>query len=278
MTKAVAFQGEVGAYSEQALAAYFGPESPRTGVRRFRDVFDRVSVGEARAGIVPVENSVAGSVSEAIDLLMDMPPEVRVVGETYLKVSHCLLGTGEATLQAVKVAISHPQALGQCARFLEEQGIEARPSYDTAGAAQEVAERADPSVAAIASEWAGQRYGLKVLRADLQSFRHNTTRFLVIARESAEGGTPDWKTTVWFETRDLPGALYKSLGGFATNGVNLTKLESRPARTGIGRYRFYLECEGHRDEPALDNALRELGFFAVRWHVLGSYPRAEVPG
>jgi len=273
----VAFQGEAGAYSEQALVAFFGTGVARRAERSFRDVFASVAGGEVDAGIVPIENSVAGSVSETVDLLMDS--DLSVVGEAYLKVSHCLLGTNEATLSSLKNVISHPQALGQCRRFLEAHGLQTVPSYDTAGAAKEVVERGDPEVGAIASAWAGQHYGLKVLREDLQTFSHNTTRFLIVARDPIRGGAREWKTALAFETRDLPGALYKSLGGFATNGVNLTNLQSRPAQTGMGRYRFYLECEGHHDEPGLDNALRELAFFAVRWRVLGSFPSAEVlPG
>lgn len=271
----VAFQGERGAYSEQAVLAHFGPQAHPVSCTHLEDVFDAVKAGEVAWGCVPVENSSAGSIYRTYDLLAEHT--VTIAGEHYLKVIHCLMGLPEAGLDQLETVYSHPQALDQCRAFLKQRGLQEVAFYDTAGAAKWVASQVDPGRGAIASQLAAKHYGLNVLADNIQTFPHNTTRFLVLTKEklSPQGGP--CKTSLVFETKHMPAALYKCLGGFATNGVNLSKLESRPTQTGMGRYRFYLDCEGHIEEPAVDQAVRELAFFTARLRVLGSYTAAKLP-
>lgn len=270
----IAFQGELGAYSEQALREYFGDRPQAVGCKYLKDVFATVQSGHAQKAIVPVENSIAGSIYETYDLLSEY--KLTVVGEHFLKVNHCLLTLPNVTRSQIKKVFSHPQALDQSQKFLNTIRVEWQPFYDTAGAAKWVSQTKNPEFAAIASKLAAQHYNLTIMAEGIQTFSHNTTRFLVLQKESI---TPkgDCKTSIQFETRDIPAALYKCLGGFATNGVNLNRLESRPSQTGIGRYRFYLDCEGHVNEPAVDQALRELQFFTANFRLLGSYSKGKIP-
>jgi len=270
----VAYQGEPGAYSQQALLAYFGATCEALHVKHLEDVFDAIQSERAERGIVPVENSSAGSIYETYDLLFER--KLAIVGEHYLKVDHCLLTLPEAQRSQLKVVYSHPQALGQCYRYLNTLGLERRAFYDTAGAAAWVAEQKNPAYAAVASALAAEHYGLRVMAKSVQTYTHNTTRFLVLSKDEAASRGGAYKTSIVFETRDLPAALYKCLGGFATNGINLCKLESRPSQTGMGRYRFYLDCEGHESEPMVDQALRELQFFTASYRVLGSYTQGKL--
>ncbi len=270
----VAFQGVRGAYSEQAVVSCFGGRAEPLSCPLLVDVFDAVQSRRAELGCVPVENSSAGSIYETYDLLAENA--LTIVGEHFLKVVHCLMGRPDATLEQLKTVYSHPQALDQCRAFLKRHSLEANAFYDTAGAAKWVAGQADPSRGAIASRLAAEHYGMALLAENIQTHTHNTTRFLVLGREGAppEGAC---KTSLVFEAKHIPAALYKCLGGFATNGVNLTKLESRPTQAGMGSYRFYLDCEGHVDEPAVDRAVQELAFFTARLRVLGSYPAGQLP-
>lgn len=271
----VAFQGERGAYSEEALVKLFGRKAQPVPMKGFVDVFRAVETGKVESGILPIENSSTGSVWEVYDLLAER--KIQIVGEVFLKIRHCLLGRRGSSLNRLRRVVSHPQALEQCREFLEQQAWETEPFFDTAGAARWLAESGPDEVGVLAGALAGEHYGLDVLVADVQSFSHNTTRFVAVAREALAQARGPYKTSLVFETRDVPGALYKALGGFATNGVNLTKLESRPAKTGMGRYRFFLDCEGHAEEPRMDRALRELKFFSVSLRILGSYPKGEIP-
>ena len=226
-------------------------------------------------GIVPIENSLTGSIHEVYDLLLEFPLEI--VGEVFRPIPHRLLGIAKARLEDVKDVYSHPQALWQCEAFLEELGAERHAFYDTAGAARWVAEQEDPTKAAIAGPLAARLYGLEVLREEVADFEHNTTRFLALA---LPGGLPSeapegekWRTSLVVELKHEPGALYRALGSFAERGINLTKLESRPLRTERWRYRFYLDFEGHRGEPHVQDALECLQEQAVFLRVLGSYPQ-----
>lgn len=271
----IAFQGQAGAYSEQALRQHFGEKDEALGFKQLSQVFDAVEAGQAGQAVVPVENSSAGSVIETYDLLSQR--KLTIVGEVYARINHCLLTLDGVTRGQLKKVYSHPQALQQCHGYLEKLTVETEPFFDTAGAAAWVAQMRDPSLGAIASKLAAKTYGLSVLAENIQTFAHNTTRFLILSKDRLKTPRGPCKTSILFEARHVPAALYKCLGGFATNGINLTKLESRPSQAGMGRYRFHLDCEGHVDEPALDQALRELQFFTTSLRVLGSYSQAKIP-
>lgn len=273
----VAFQGELGAFSEEAVQEFFAGAAEPLPRREFRDLGEAVLSGEADYGMLPIENTLAGSVLAAHDVLL--ASELTVVGEIIRPIRHCLLGLPSASLSHVRRALSHPVALAQCTRFLlAHPEIEAVAAYDTAGAAREVAGRADPTLAAIAGRNAGTRYGLAVLAEDVQDRADNQTRFLVVARPGSpppprpRGGRP--KTALAVETENRPGALVHVLLPFADRGINLTKLESRPGAEPW-TYRFFLEFQADASEPAAQSALEEIGRRAARIRVLGSFPSWE---
>jgi prephenate dehydratase len=272
----VAFQGELGAFSEEAVRTWFGPSVEPVPCREFREVGDAVRDRKASAGLLPVENTLAGTVQPSYDVLAE--PEFCVVGEVILPIRHFLLGLPGSLLAGVRRVISHPVALAQCGRFLSKhRELEAVAVYDTAGAAREVAERKDPALAAIASFRAAERYGLAVLESDLQDRSDNQTRFLVIRRADTdplpeEAVRPDagWKTAVLVETENRPGALVAVLLPLAREGVNLSKLESRPGITPWS-YRFFLELEGDPHGEAVGRAMAEVAKVARTVRVLGSF-------
>lgn len=272
----VAFQGVRGAYSEQAIQEKL-PGSEVLPCKSFEEAFIAVEEGEAELGMIPVENSTAGVVSDSYDLLAIH--HLQVVGEHYLRVRHCLLGLPEAHLDQVRTVLSHPQALAQCRGYIRKQGWGTRPYYDTAGAAADLLLRNDPAQVAIASELCAELYGLKILARDIQENDLNTTRFLLVAREGfvCDPGWVRCKTSLLFEVRDIPAALYKCLGGFATNGVNLTRLESRPVPGKRWVYHFYLDFQGRPDQTPCSLALEELSFYTSSLKVLGCYPEGEQP-
>ncbi|MFQ5795927.1 MAG: prephenate dehydratase [Candidatus Bipolaricaulia bacterium] len=268
----IAFQGERGAYSEQAIFKHFGEECEAVPCHELEDVFRRVVRGEVDAGVVPIENSLAGSINKTYDLFLDH--DLKIIGEIYLRIHHSLLGNRDSSLAGIRHVYSHPQALAQCEDFLRKLGVEPHPTYDTAGAAKWVRESGRRDAAAIASVIAAQEYGLVVLVEGVETLENNATRFLVISQEVSPV-REECKTSIVFETRDLPAALYKCLGGFATNGVNLTKLESRPIRGENWKYLFYLDFDGHLDDPPVNRALEELAYFTVTLKVLSSYPKGD---
>lgn len=273
--KSVAFQGMRGAYSEQACRERV-PDYQVVPHRSFEEVFLAVAEGSCRLGMVPVENSMAGAVGDSNDLLA--VHDLHIIGEFFLRVRHCLLGVAQGGVSQVERVISHPQALAQCASYVRRHGWERDGYYDTAGAAEEVFRRGDPTVAAIASELCAELYGLQILERDIQDSRQNTTRFLLISREPLpHQGIAGCKTSLLFEVRDIPAALYKCLGGFATNGINLTRLESRPAPGKPWAYQFFLDFQGHPDDLRGKLAMEELAFFTSSIKVLGCYPEARKP-
>lgn len=272
----VAFQGELGAFSEEAVLEFFGGRAVPLPRRGFKDLGAAVLSGEAEYGMLPIENSLAGSVLPAHDVLLSS--DLHVVGEVIRPIRHCLLAVPGATLEGLRRVLSHPVALAQCTRFLERHAaIEALAVYDTAGAAREVAERGDSAVAAIAGRSAAERYGLIVLAEDLQDRDDNQTRFLVVTRPGtapppaipATPGPP--KTALAVETENLPGALVHVLLPFAERGINLTKLESRPGEQPW-TYRFFLEFQADARETAAREALEVVERRATRLRVLGSFP------
>jgi len=268
----VAFQGEIGAYSESAIYEFFGSEDVYpVPCKRFSDVFKCVENGETDFGVVPVENSIEGSVTQVYDLFLKH--DVKVCGEIVLKVIHCLIANPGVDLNSIKVIFSHPQALGQCRNFLEGLNCELISTYDTAGSVKIIKERNMIDAAAIASERSARIYRMNILAKDIADNPNNYTRFFVLAKFDAPLTGKD-KTSIIFSTRHIPGALYRALGEFALRGINLTKIESRPTRQRPWEYNFYLDFEGHRTETRCAEALEGLKANALFVKILGSYPKA----
>jgi prephenate dehydratase len=273
----VSYQGEPGANSHLACREVF-PDLDAVPCATFEDALSAVKSGEARYAMIPIENSVAGRVADIHHLLPGAG--LFIVGEHFLRVRHQLLGVPGATLATVKKALSHTQALGQCRGTLRRLGIQPVPEADTAGSARLVAQAQDPALAAIASTLAAEIYGLQILQHDIEDEQHNTTRFLMLAAEPANASAVAGPvvTTFIFRVRNVPAALYKALGGFATNSVNMTKLESYQLDGRFVATMFYADVEGHPDDPAVARALEELGFFSTEVHVLGAYRASPYRG
>ncbi|MFQ5401701.1 MAG: prephenate dehydratase [Anaerolineae bacterium] len=269
----VAFQGEPGAYSEQAVRQHFGPDVVTLPCRSFLGIFDAVQHGQATHGMLPVENSLAGTVIPAYDLLIDH--DLRVQGEAILRVEHCLMAPEGTTLEDVKRVKSHYQALAQCEQTLRRMGVEPIDYYDTAGAARDLAAAPEPGTAVIASELAAQTYGLKILVRNLEDLQFNYTRFFILGRTDPERRDP-CKTSIIFTTRHVPGALHSVLSELAQRSINLTKIESRPRRNRPWHYLFYVDFEGHEDDPAVKEALMSILKKSSFLKVLGSYPSAPI--
>jgi prephenate dehydratase len=278
MTKTgrISFQGTLGAYSHQAALEAFPALEPLP-CATFEGAIAAVKDGRADLAMLPVENSTYGRVADIHHLLPDSG--LHIIAEHFLRVHIALLGVPGARLQDVKAAMSHTVLLGQCREFLQAHGIERRTGADTAGSAEIVARTGDPSLAALASELAGQIYGLVPLAREIEDQAHNTTRFLAMAPESRRpepGAEPaDTITTFVFRVRSIPAALYKAMGGFATNGVNMVKLESYMLDGHFTVVQFYADVEGHPEEPALARALEELAYFTTKLQILGVYPAAR---
>jgi chorismate mutase/prephenate dehydratase len=268
----IAFQGEIGAYSELAVYKHFGSNVQVKPCKLFSDVFKSVDVGEVDYGVVPVENSIEGSVNQVYDLLMEY--DLKVCGEIILKIEHCLIANFNATLDSIKVVYSHPQALGQCISFLEKSGFKLIPTYDTAGSVKLIKEQGVTDAAAIASERAAQIYGMKIIARNISDNPDNFTRFFVLSKSEVPPSGND-KTSIIFSVKHLPGALYKALEEFASREINLTKIESRPTKRKPWEYNFYLDFEGHWNEPRCKEALKGLESKAYFIKILGSYPKAS---
>ncbi len=266
----VAFQGEMGANSHIAINEVFPAATPLP-CATFEDAFAAVAEGSAPMAMIPIENSLAGRVSDIYHLLPISG--LAIVGEHFLPIRHQLLGVPGATVADLRTVESHVMALGQCRDAIRRLGLTPIVAADTAGSAREVAAVADPTRAAIASELAARTYGLEVLAENIEDADHNTTRFLVLAREP-EDMEPDEAciTTLVFRVRNVPAALYKALGGFATNGVNMTKLESYMLDGHFSATQFYADVEAHPADRGLQFALEELGFFSHEVSILGTYP------
>jgi prephenate dehydratase len=279
MANRVGYQGEPGAFSEEAVVTLF-PDAEPIPHRTFRDVFDGVEHEGLAHGVVPVENSQGGTIAETFDLLMR--EAVSIVGEVVVRVDQTLLGVPGATLEGVRRVWSHPQALAQCEEFLASLGADVVPMYDTAGAAKRVAEEGRTDQAAVAAERAAAVYGLQTLARRIQTHQDNQTRFAVIARTAPDGtppepiGPPD-KTSIVFGVRHVPGALVRALSTFAFRGLNLAKIESRPLGDRPWEYRFYVDVEAGTDDERLTDALQELEREGRSLTVLGSYPRWRWP-
>lgn len=266
----VAFQGEVGAYSEEAAYQYFGSEARLKPCESLEDVFQSVERGDVRFGLVPVENSLEGSIPRTYDLLLDS--SLKVGGETQLRVIHCLIGLPEAQIDSIKEVYSHPQALGQCKTFLRQMGWKLTPTYDTAGSVKMIKENGLQDRAAIASARAAEIYGMKILVRSIEDNNQNYTRFFILAKQDAPLTGTD-KTSIVFSVKHHPGALYDALKELAAKQINLTKIESRPTRQKPWEYNFYADFDGHHEDPAIKQALHSLEKAAIFVKILGSYPR-----
>lgn len=267
----IVFQGEPGANSHIACRERF-PDYEPVPCATFEDAFAAVSNGEADLAMIPIENSVAGRVADIHHL---MPTSgLNIVGEFFLPLSHQLMAPKGATLATIKTVQSHVMALGQCRNVIRELGLTAVIGADTAGSARQIMEANDPTRAAIASALAAEIYGLDIVRENIEDEDHNTTRFIILQKEKA-WTKPDngaVVTTFVFKVRNVPAALYKALGGFATNGINMTKLESYQIDGNFVATQFYADVEGHPDDRGLKFALEELGFFSDELKILGVYP------
>lgn len=267
----VAFQGERGAYSESAVYQFFGSETQVKPYREFKDVFDSVEKQETQHGVVPMENSIEGSINQNYDLFLKY--DLKVCGEVIIKIQHYLIANPGTALADIKAVYSHPQALAQCRQFLIELGRELIPTYDTAGSVKMIKEKGLKNAAAVASERAAKIYDMQILAKDIADNPENYTRFFVLSKGDATPTGKD-KTSIIFGAKHAPGALYHALGEFAKREINLTKIESRPTKQTPWEYNFYLDFEGHRNEKLCAQTLKALEKYASFIKVLGSYPKA----
>ncbi|MFZ5733277.1 MAG: prephenate dehydratase [Pseudomonadota bacterium] len=267
----IAFQGELGANSHLAISEAY-PDAEALPCATFEDALAAITNGDADLGMIPIENSVAGRVADIHHLLPHSG--LFIVGEWFLPIRHQLMGVRGAKLGDIKTVESHVHALGQCRNIIRKLKIRPIVAGDTAGSARIISERGDKSAASIASRLAAQIYDLDILAEDIEDEAHNTTRFVVLAREpkwAAQGSGP-LVTTFVFNVRNLPAALYKALGGFATNNVNMTKLESYMVDGNFFATQFYSDVDGHPDDRGLAFALEELKFFSKEFRIIGVYP------
>jgi prephenate dehydratase len=271
MAGRIAFQGEPGAYSHEACRDARPALEPMP-CRTFEDTIEAVRRGEAELAMLPVENTTYGRVADIHRLLP--ASGLHIIDEAFVRVHINLLGVPGATRQSIREALCHLVLLPQCGAFLREHGIEGRVSPDNARAAREVAERGDPSVGALASDLAAEVYGLDIVARHIEDSEHNTTRFLIMAREPdySRRGRTGMITSFVFRVRNIPSALYKALGGFATSGVNMTKLESYMVEGSFNATQFYADIEGHPDDRNVQLALEELDYFTSDISLLGVYP------
>ena len=265
----IAFQGEAGAYSEQAVFNYFGQVETRP-CESFDKAFDAVVSHECESALIPIENSLAGSIHQNYDLLLRH--NLHIVGEHFLRVQHCLISMPNVKKIEIEKVISHPQALGQCAAYLRNLGVKTEPVYDTAGSVKMLKESGDQSTAAIASRRAAEIYQMQVLEEGIEDDPENYTRFLAIQHDAV---VPDGeaKTSIVFTLKNQPGALFKALSVFALRDIDLTKIESRPLQGKPWEYLFYIDFVGSTQDGQAQKALDHLEEYAVMLRVLGSYPR-----
>lgn len=271
MPKVISYQGEPGANSHIAAHEAF-PDWQPLPCATFEDALSAITESQAGLGMIPIENSIAGRVADIHHLLP--ASGLHIIGEHFLPIRFQLMAPKGATLATIKTVHSHVHALGQCRRIIRELGLKAVVASDTAGSARQVAEWNDPTQAALAPQLAGDIYGLNTLAKDVEDEKNNTTRFVVLAREPqwTRASEPNVVTSFIFRVRNVPAALYKALGGFATNGLNLTKLESYMVEGRFLATQFYAEVDGHPDDRSLRLAMEELAFFSKETRILGVYP------
>lgn len=268
----IAYEGEPGSNSEYASLTYFGKNIRQMPFRFLPDVFNAVEK-EADYGMIPIENSTEGAVTRAYDLLS--AHKVKIVGEHIIRINHCLLANEGVKLKDIKTVYSHPQALAQCREYLDKMRVDALPFYDTAGSAKMVSEEKPKNTAAIASARAAKIYGLNILGKDIETNKHNYTRFVIVTKKNVEVKSSN-KTSIVFDVRQKPGSLFSALEAFAVNKINLLFIQSRPMPGKLWEYRFFVDCEGDVKSRALKDTLYRLRKEADRVKILGSYQKAKV--
>jgi len=267
----IAFQGEIGAYSESAVYSFFSSSAEVKPCENLSEVFESVKKGETPYGVVPIENSLEGSVNQTYDLFLEY--DLKVCGEIALRIVHCLIAHPGTRLNQVKTVYSHPQALAQCRKFLEKLGCKLISTFDTAGSVKMIKEEELKDAGAVASERAAQIYGMKVLAKEIGDTTNNYTRFFVLSKQDSPPSGQD-KTSIIFSAKSIPGALYHVLEEFAVRDINLTKIESRPTKRTPWEYNFYLDFEGHRNEEKCQEALESIRDKTLFVKILGSYKAA----
>ena len=268
----VAFQGELGAYSESAVYSFFGQSAEVKPCKNFDEVFESVKTGDVNYGVVPIENSIEGSVNRTYDLFLEY--DLKVCGEIIIRISHCLIAHKGTSINQIKMVYSHPQALAQCRKFLEQHKLKAISTFDTAGSVKMIKEEKLMDAAAIASERAAQIYDMTMLEKEIEDIKNNSTRFFVLDKKDSPYSGED-KTSIIFAAKSVPGALYHVLKEFADRNINLTKIESRPTKSTPWEYHFYLDFEGHRTETKCQQALNSIRDKTVFVKILGSYKAAK---
>jgi chorismate mutase/prephenate dehydratase len=266
----VTYQGETGAYSEMAVYKFFGSKVEPVPCKDFKDVFESVKTGTVPNGVIPIENSIEGSVNQNYDLFLNY--DLKVCGEIAVKLAHVLIVNPQTNVEDITTVHSHPQALGQCRNYLEKHKWQLHPEYDTAGSVKIIKEKQLTNAAAIASEKAADLYNMKIIARDIADNPTNYTRFLVLAHKDADP-TGDDKTSIIFSAKHAPGTLYNALGEFASRNINLTRIESRPTKTTAWQYNFHLDFEGHRTEKRCTETLQAIEKYATFIKIIGSYPR-----
>ena len=269
--KHVSFQGERGAYSEAASISFFGNEIDAVPCSTFADALKNTENGSSDYTVLPIENSLAGSVGESNDLLLST--KLHVVGEVYHRIHHCFIGTG--LLEDVNTVYSHPQALGQCRQFIQENSLKTIPSYDTAGSVKIIKDLNKNSIACIASKNAAKIFDVPIIQEGIEDNTNNYTRFLIFSKEKNDK-TKNSKTSIIFSVKHEAGALYQIINEFHQNKINLTKIESRPNKNTSWEYNFYVDFEGHQDDSSIKDMLNKLRNHSTFLKILGSYPIAKL--
>ena len=267
----VSFQGERGAYSEAASRAFFSEGIETVPLPTFAEVLESTSKGITDFSVLPVENSLEGSVGESYDLLFST--SLNAIGEYYLRIEHCLIGNGR--LEDVDTVYSHPQALGQCRNFIEKHKMKTVPTYDTAGSVKIIKDIDSKNVACIASSMASEIYDMPIIAKEIANKLNNYTRFLVLGKQQKKETGKD-KTSIIFSIKHEPGSLYRIIENFHKYNVNLTKIESRPNKTSVWEYNFYVDFEGHSENPKISEMLQSIKNDTLFMKVLGSYPAAKL--
>jgi len=267
----VAFQGEIGAYSESAVYSFFGSSAEVKPCKNLSDVFESVKKEETQYGVVPIENSIEGSVNRTYDLFLEY--DLKVCGEIVLKIAHCLIAHPRTQLDSIKTVYSHPQALAQCRNFLEELGCRLISTFDTAGSVKMIKEEGLMDAGAIASKRAAEIYSMKLLAKEIGDTPNNYTRFFVLSKQDSPHSDGN-KTSIIFSVKSIPGTLYAVLKEFAARDINLTKIESRPTKRTPWEYNFYLDFDGHRNEEKCREALESIRDKTLFVKILGSYKAA----
>ena len=274
MRNKIAYQGEPGANSHIACNLY-DDEVEAVALKTFDHVFSSLKNGDVNLAMIPIENSIAGRVSD-IHRLMPTS-DVHIIGESFLKIKHCLMSLKDSSIEDIKYVRSHEMALSQCRESIAKLNLEPVVSADTAGSAREVSELGDKSTAAIASPLASEIYNLKILKEEMEDAGHNTTRFLILSKDQVipNNNEGNYITTLVFKIKNVPSALYKALGGFATNGVNMLKLESYQLDGNFQSTQFYTDLEGHSESEHIKNAINELQYYSEEIKILGVYPSSR---